>query len=214
MKLVVALALLLLPAPAFAQTAEDMRQALERLEGTLSVQLTPMMSDGRVTACTLVFEQLQRDDLYLGGNFIKVSGSLGLMAGDGGKLGFVMKAIANEVDPSTMAMGAMELARVYLVGPSYETNFASMVTSFPADVPGGIFAAFDFDPSTTMLLEAISVGATTIAIGPKSGTSDIQATLDLTVVDTDNTGVRTHSMDAGVGFFGCAESLLSAGDQP
>ena len=194
--------------PVGAQTA-DMRRTLEELSGTFSVISTPMVASGQLTGCTLVFEHFQRDDLYLGGNFVKVSGSLGIM-GEGGQLGFMMKAIANEFDPETLSSATINLARIYLLTPDYHTNFDSLIASYPTEVPGGILSAFQFDPGTTMLLEAFSTGVVLIAIGPESGTSDIQVAIDLEVEATDDNGTRTRSGKAMTNYFACVEALLTA----
>jgi hypothetical protein len=193
--------------PATAQSG-DVRSAIEALAGTFSVVATPMISSGKLTGCTVVFEHLQRDDLYLGGNFVKVSGSMGIM-GSGDQIGFVMKAIANEFDAETMGSARVDLARIYLIAPGYRTNFDSLVDSYPSDVPGGIFSVFQFDPGTTMMLEAFSAGTATIAIGPRSGSSDIQLNLDLGVEATDENGGRTRSTRATTEFFDCAKRLIS-----
>jgi hypothetical protein len=186
----------------------DIRSVIEALAGTFSVAATPMIASGQLIGCTVVFEHLQREDLYLGGNFVKVSGSMGIM-GSGDQIGFVMKAIANEFDPETMGSASVDLARVYLVAPGYRTNFDSLVGSYPSDVPGGVFSVFHFDPGLTMMLEAFAAGTATIAIGPESGSSDIQINLDLGVEATDNNGSRIRSSKAMTDFLDCTERLIS-----
>lgn len=191
-----------------AVQAQDARAVVESLSGTLSVTSTPMISSGKLTGCTLVFEHLQRDDLYLKGNFIKISGSMGIMSGGGDQVGFVMKALANEFDPDTMGSWTVDLARIYLIQSGFETNFDSLVGSYPSDIPGGIFSAFQLDPGLVMLATGLADGSATIAIGPASGQSDIQVKLDLTVEGTDDVGQRTRSYKAQTEFFDCAQRML------
>lgn len=178
------------------------------LEGTLSVTAIPRISSGRLTGCTLVFEHLQRDDLYLNGNFLKVSGSLGII-GDGENLAFIMKALAHEFAPDTLSTRAIDLNRVYLFASEYVSNFDSLIDAYSADIDGGVLAIFHFEPSAEMLIEAFFTGSARVAVGPSSGTSDILVKLDLTVVDTDASGERTRSDSTMVSFFECSDRLLS-----
>ena len=192
-----------------------LRQGLAELQGTLSVSSSPQMSEGKLTGCTLVFEVLQQDFVYLQGNFVRVSGNVGFMEGQG-NIAAIVKVVAMEIDPDLADLGKRLLPpdRAYIVAGNLSTNFGSLVSSSPSDTPGALFSIYQLEPSIDMILEALSLGTITIAFSIEGGNSDIRMPIELNVVDVDAQGNRTRSADATVAFMSCTEALFSSSHNP
>lgn len=193
---------------AHAQT-EVVTEQLQLIQGTLSVQHAPQMADGRLTGCSLLYEVLQQDRVYLQGNFVRVSGNVGLMEGEG-RLAVVVKVVAVELDSALPDLIARVLPpdRAYLVSSDLSTNFDSLVASYPSDTPGGFFAIFQLEPGINAMFEAMDTGIVTVAFALEGGSMDIQMPIQLNVVGVNQDGSRVRSDAALLQFFRCAQSLM------
>ncbi|RYY22692.1 MAG: hypothetical protein EOP62_22560 [Sphingomonadales bacterium] len=185
-------------------------QMLDKISGTMSVYAAPEMADGKLSGCSLVFEAMQRDYKYLSGNFVKVTGTIGFLAA-GKNVATVLKVIAGEIDPALedLFAGSLKVSRAYLVGGDLRTNFDSLINAAPTD-NDGLFSIFQIDPSMDMILQGALAGTITFAFALGDGSSDIQTTLELNVVDVDEVGTRKRSADTQDTFLNCTQQLLES----
>lgn len=186
-----------------------MAQELKLIEGTMDVQSQPQMGNGKLEGCALTFEALQQDYKYLDGNFVKVSGTLGMMTANG-NLGIVVKVVAAELDPTITDLGRRELpvSRAYLLGQNLDTNFESLVSSTETDHHGR-FAIYKFDPGLTMLVQGASVNKITVGFALGDGGADIQLPLQLDVADINQQGQRRLDPSITMDFLDCTQKLLT-----
>lgn len=191
-------------APASAQVNE--RQVIEammtKVAGTQRVYAQPYMTAGKLAGCNLVFEAMIRDFTYRQGQFIKVDGSIGIMA-IGGAPGAVLKVVVNEIDPPSLTFTPSPPSRAYLFGPKFNTNVESLVSATESDTPGSLFSVFQVTPTLDIVLSALELKKVTVAFNKKGGSSDIQLPLELDVAQTDDEGVRTRSDQAATEFSQC-----------
>lgn len=183
---------------------------LDRIVGTLSVTSQPFISEGVVTGCTFVFNALNRDHVYRQGDFIRISGSFGLMKSQN-TVGVTVKVIVNEMVPDSNGQIVLKPStpdRAYLVGQGYKNNLHGLVTSAPSDTEGGIFAIYQIEPSLPILMEQIQTQIAVIGFNRAGGKSDNQVRIDLTVENFTKTGERLHNQKAVQEFSECMLALL------
>ena len=205
------IAAVLVPGLSLAQSKVDMtRTALLSLQGTISVSHQPQMAEGKLTGCSMNFEHMQQDFVYLNGNFIRSSGSVALMSA-GANIAVVMKIVAGELNPADEPMNArpLKVSRVYLLGHDMSSNFENLLDSYPSEDGGGLLSVYPPDPSLEMVLGELQTGAITVAVG-LGGAMDIQLPIDITTASRDDKGKPIHSPDALLAFFGCGEKLLES----
>ena len=77
---------------------------LAQLEGTQHVSFKPVVTNGTLTGCTLVFDALHKDVVYRNGDFIVVSGHVGILDQKGG-LFASMKIVVNEMNTADPTQG-------------------------------------------------------------------------------------------------------------
>jgi hypothetical protein len=192
-----------------AQESDMIRQALISLSGTISVYHEPIMTAGALSGCSFVFEHLAQDYRYLGGDFLRSSGSIGLMAAGDGQVALAVKVIAAKVVPNAdLDPERFDLARAYLVGQDNSSNFAALLASYESDRPGGIFAVYDLAASSSQLFEIIEFGKTVVAVAPPGGGMDVLLPVNLNVSDTDGSGARITTGENLLQFSACLEKLL------
>jgi hypothetical protein len=195
--------------PAPAQSGTELADSLARMVGTLNVSSQPVMSEGQLTGCTLVFDALYRDFTYRNGGFLRVSGNVGLMTGQN-NLGTALKVVVLELDPSKPDMGMNPSApsRAYLQGSNLKTNLSSLVQSTASDTPGALFSIFELSPTVEFVLEALQENFLTIAFNSMGGNSDIRLAIELDVVDFEADGSRIRSDRTKTEFTNCVVTLL------
>lgn len=89
-------------ASAQAQPPEHLnRESLLPMLGTISVEVTPNFTDGRLDGCSIGFRTLAQDWIYKQGAFIAVSGGFGVMTIKGTYAAY-LKVTVHDVDPRTM----------------------------------------------------------------------------------------------------------------
>lgn len=186
-----------------------MRDALTAISGTLSVYHEPLMSEGALRGCTFVFEHLTQDHKYLAGDFLRSSGSFGLMSGGGDTVAVVVKVISKLVKPSlTINAEQYDLARAYLVGSNHIGNLDALVDAYESEQPGGIFAVYHLEQSAPQLFDLIENRRATVAIAPPGGGMDILLSIDLSVTSVNDDGTRSYSAGSMTQFTSCFEALL------
>lgn len=204
---------MLLLAPAMAgETNPALVEMMDKSTGTISVFSQPMMSEGKLVACQLVFDSFVRDWTYRQGDFLKVSGSIGFMKADYQgipTLGATLKVIVNEIDLTTDLPTFTPSAptRAYLAGPDYSTNLESLTAADPGEDPGSLFSVFQSMPSLELVVDAMQSNEITVAFNSRDGKSDLQTKIEIDVTDVDQNGKRTRSPQTGVDFMGCMTSL-------
>lgn len=176
----------------------------------MDVQSLPSISNGKLQGCQLVFDAIAQDYTYNDGAFLKISGSASIMS-SGGKMGATVKVVAEVLDPTSTDAKLIPSApsRAYLIGKNYTNNLGSLVNAASTS-PGAWFAIYNFQPSFTILVEAMSSTTLTIGFNQNGGNTDIQLPIDLTVASTDDAGKRTHSTAALDNYSKCIGIL---GDQ-
>lgn len=185
---------------------------LDKISGTLSVISQPFISEGVVTGCTFVFNSLTKDHIYRQGDFIKVTGSFGLMKAQN-SIGVTVKVVVNEM---TLDQGGQIILkpsapdRAYLIGSGYKNNLSGLVNSGPSDTAGGVFSVYQLEPSLPILMEQLQTQAASIGFNRAGGQSDIQINIDLTVENFTNAGERLHNQKAIQEFSECMMVLLKA----
>lgn len=202
-------AALALPANAVAQSPEilQLSAALERLEGTLRVQMEPHVSEGVVVGCQFVFDAVMRDWSYSQGGFLKVSGSVALV-GAGGNIGATAKAVVNALDERAMEFRPSAPGRVYLISKDLRTSLPSLVDTYESDVPGGRFSVYQMSPTAEMILEAMDTNRLTVAFNLNGGKTDLKLPVELDVVSTDDNGNRSRSDDSKNAFSRCIRIVI------
>lgn len=212
MRYTTALGFLLALAPSMAGAQESLvLQQLVTIQGTLSVQSAPQMADGKLTGCSLVYEVLQQDFVYLNGNFVRVSGNVSLLA-SGQNVALIVKVVAMEVDPAVtdLVVGPLPPSRAYLIDSSLNGNLDSLVTASASDAPGSIFAIYNLEPGINSIFEAIDTGKLTVAFALDGGSMDIQMPIEIDVVEVAQDGSRVRSPNTMLSFLDCAQRLMQS----
>lgn len=200
----------LLVAPACGQSAEAaIRSSLNQLSGTISSYHDPLISAGQITGCTFVFEHLASDSKYMGGDFIRSSGSVGLMSGGGDAIALVVKVLAKRVRPDpALSPETFPLGRAYLLGAQNNSNFPALIEAQEAEQAGGVFAIYHLDQSAPLLFEIMETGKITVAVAPPGGGMDILLPIDFTVTATNDDGSRQTSEAALLEFGSCLGGMV------
>jgi hypothetical protein len=94
-------ALALMPRALGAQ--EGMTGYLRSQVGTLYTTASPQFAEGKLYGCIIEFANIAQDWAYKQGRFIRVGGSLGIMA-TSGKYGVTLKVILYDVDANDLRM--------------------------------------------------------------------------------------------------------------
>lgn len=179
------------------------------LSGTISVYHEPLMTAGKLSGCTFVFEHLTQDNKYLGGDFLRSSGSLGLMSAGDDQVALVVKVISAKIEAkSELTPVRFDLDRAYLVGPDNSSNFSALIASYESDRPGGVFAIYDLAKSAPQLFQIMEFGKATVAVAPPGGGMDVLLSLDLNVSDTNGVGERVTTSENMLKFNQCLQDLL------
>ena len=197
--------------PAMAQLAEQVTAHLAKMVGTLDVSAQPVMSEGKLAGCTLVYNALYRDYTYRRGGFLRVTGNVGLMSLQG-SLGSTLKVVVHEMDPTRPDLGLIPSppTRAYLQGANLETNLSSLVDSGASDTPGALFSIFQFSPTFEMVMEGLQQNQLVIAFNSKGGSTDIRLTIELDVVNFRDDGSRIRSEKAKEEFLACGQALVAS----
>jgi len=173
--------------------------------------MEPYLSEGKLTGCTLVFAAFVPDNAYSQGRFIRVDGNVGLMKA-GATLGSTLKVAVQEMVRSgnTVKMVPAAPKRAYVIGPNYQTNLQSYVSSYPSDTPGGLFSVFQVSPTLDFLVEALSQNRLTIAFNRADGPTDIKLDLQLDVEKVLDDGTVVRSAKAVAAFADCAGKMAKS----
>ena len=190
---------------AFAQSAED-------VYGTFDVQFQAITTQGVVLGCHLNYKSIIQDFAYNQGAPYAVFGNMGISISEN-KRNLVVgtKVITNQMNlknPNAPLIPAKPYF-AYLQSPSGVNNAKSFIKGMDSDTQGGIFSVFNFDDSFVEIYKQILEKKTvSIVFNRKKNAQDIVVPIDLTVVSTNNKGIRTKS-DKMVNDFGqCVSGLL------
>jgi len=193
-----------------AGTAEPiLKNYLEEHQGTWSVKSVPYWTNGKLTGCQLTFNALQEDQLYRIGTFQKIIGSVGIMSVSGTPA-VIVKVVVNEL--STTNLGKLiprAPTRAYLIGPDFKTNASALVSSTKSELPGGIFAIYQVDPSLNILMEAVKSKELMIGFNDGEGKSDTQLRIQLTVQTRTDDGKPVYSEQMAKDFAKCSIILFN-----
>jgi hypothetical protein len=195
---------------AYAQDAATVerltREAYQRLLGTVSVEANPIMADGRLNGCSMVFVLLARDFVYRRGEFIKIDGSFGAMRG-GNRIAASLKVVLHDIDIRTNRLAPSAPASAYFTSGT-RTSRDAFVANSPSDTPGAIFVVFDL-PALEMIMDSVLAGRVGLAFARKKGGMDVQVTIETNVVDMNSNGMRTRSQKPSADFLECVQELIS-----
>lgn len=182
---------------------------MDALSGTIATRAEPMMQSGKLQGCSIVFNSLVRDWNYRAGSYLKVEGSVVIIITDA-NFGALLKVVANAAKMESN--GSITLtpsipSRAYLISDDYKTNIESLITTGPAETPGGLMSVFPISPTLDMAVQAASTNKLTIAFNQLGGQSDIIVPIDLTVSDVDKRGQRIFASTASADFLDCLLKL-------
>ena len=76
-----------------AAAQREARQTLAPMLGTTSVEAQAHFVDGRLNGCIITFNALAQDHIYKQGSYIAISGSFGLVGGNGKPLAVSLKVV-------------------------------------------------------------------------------------------------------------------------
>jgi len=130
--------------PVLAQSLSPFDAVINTMVGTTEVDARPVMTNGKLTGCTLTFDAVARDDIYRKGKPIKVSGSFGILTAND-KAAVTLKVVVNEMSQGqnySIVFTPFAPKRAYLVGSDYSHNYGALVNSAPSDADGGLFFYF------------------------------------------------------------------------
>ncbi len=201
---------------AVAASGQNINQYLQNIEGTLSVNSEPYMTNGELTGCQLTFDSLHRDYAYRQGNYIKVSGAVGIMVGQENRLGAIVKVTVHALNETENGpvFEPSPPSRGYLIGSDLKTNVDSLVVSDLSDTPGALFSVYALSPTMEIVLEGLQTGRLTFAFNQNGGPSDIRLPVELNVFKTDEFGNKMRSDETVRAFAKCVLALTqSAGSK-
>lgn len=193
-----------------AQAAE-----LDDAGGTLQVAHKPIMTNGTLSGCSLLFNALVRDPIYHLNHAISVSGSVSYMVPSPTKAGVIVKIAVMMDNPSGGDPLPSPPTRAYIIGETFKTNLDSMVAgSGYTDNVGGFSAVYALEPSLGMILAGLQANKLTFGFNQSIGSMDIELPIELDVAGTGQNNVRVRNNHAPMEFVRCAMQLtLSAGGQ-
>jgi hypothetical protein len=191
---------------------KQMEQLMTSRLGTTSIDAYPQFADGKLFACIIEYNSLVRDNVDRVGTFMKVFGSFGLMAAQGG-VGLTLKIVVHDFDLSTGNTTPNAPKNGYFVFGN-ETSRSSLAGAYPSDVPGALFAVFRTDAIMQKFVDSLVADKLTFAFNRRSGSADITVGLDLTVKSTDDTGRKSYSPEMVLDFFKCSKDLIAAARKP
>jgi len=177
--------------------------------GTTSVEAQAHFVDGRLNGCIITFNALAQDHIYKQGSYIAISGSFGLVGGNGKPLAVSLKVVLHDLNPVTMTLTPSPPATAYFVS-GYTTTKDEVVLSEKSDTPGALFTIFKAEQTLKVLVEGLAQDKVIIAFTRNLGGTDIQVPIDTSVVATSANGERTRSPKATMDFSKCAEQLAAS----
>lgn len=202
----------LLPAAALLLvcTIQSKGETFAQEGGTVTVHAEPYLSNGKLTGCTLVFQAFVPDYAYSQGRFIVIDGNVGLMRAKG-KLASILKVAVQEMVGSGENVKLVPAApnRAYIIGPNYQTNLESLVSSHHSDTPGALLTVFQLSPTFDLLMQAFTQDRLTIAFNRGDGATDIKLQLQLDVEKVLGDGTLVKSPKAVADFADCAGKLAT-----
>lgn len=198
------MSLLMITAATTAFAAGD----TDKMLGTLSVKATPVFAEGKLNACSIEYTAFIRDYKYKQGEVVHMSGSLGFQA-DGNARTFTsyLKIVLNDWDPKKLEFVPGDPGSALILNGNKTTKDA-LILSTVSDTPGGYFSVFDFNKTYENLSEAVEKNELNISYSRKGGKSDVPISIDLTVSETDDEGVRKKSDSNSLEFFQCTIDLI------
>lgn len=181
---------------------------LDDAGGTLQVINKPIMTNGKLTGCSLVFDAFVRDPIYHQNHPIFVSGSVNFYIPSPTKAGIIVKINVHKENPNGGDPLPSPPSRAYLIGDDLKTNLDRLVAGGEhTDNVGGFAALYHVEPSLDMILAGLQVGKLTFAFNQDNGSMDIQLPVELDVASTDKNNVRVRNNDAPVEFVKCSMQL-------
>ncbi|MDZ4053294.1 MAG: hypothetical protein U1E24_08555 [Phenylobacterium sp.] len=95
---------------------------------TLQSDVLPMFSEGRLMGCSVVFQVLQRDNVYRDGDWVLLDGSIGLLYVSGSAIGATIKLGVGSIGPDNSAMRTAP-AVAALIGKRSNVSAGEIFTS-------------------------------------------------------------------------------------
>ncbi|MBX3543574.1 hypothetical protein [Chelatococcus sp.] len=188
--------------------------ALDKVMGTLSVRFEPVMSQGSLIGCQIVYETTIRDWTYRKGAPLRVDGSVGFMTGERGdvsKLGATVKVVVNEIDNDTkyqVIFRPSAPSRAYIANEIFESNLDDLVSANRSDAPGGLFAIYQPLKTLQIVMESLDNAELNVFFNQMNGGSDIRLKVALDVERTDDSGAKVRSQKAISAFRACLPRLI------
>ena len=194
---------------ATAQTAADMAQLAQRLEGTIYVIPHRESADGSLTACGLEFAALKRDFSRMKGAPVKIAGSFYLRSHSVTGLAYMLKAGIFDGFDYTNGFAP---ANAFIRGP----NNRAPKKAIRQEAENKGFALFigALDDEVIAAYAGIAEKKQlVVGFNRKPGQQDVTFNLDLTVIDTemgaDGQAIRKRSNAAVDEFIACSGELMN-----
>jgi len=204
--------LLGIPHSVSAQQDELLRQALQRMYGTVLTQHHWLRRQGELTGCSIEYRLLIQDWAYSQGRPVVVTGAIGLHTNDraGAVVGLKVVALDQHRQGGNVVSVPNAPHFAYLENASNVNNADAMVGSDAGDTPGGRVFAFNFFADSQIeITKSIMDNKIRLLFNRKEGGGDIRVPIDLTVLDTGDDGARKHGMETLEQFRQCASEFLS-----
>lgn len=176
--------------------------------GTISTQFEPLLSNGKLNGCTMVFTAIIADYKYELGTYLKIEGNFGFLSAENG-IGSNLKVVVNKIGEAGNGyyLTPKRPSRAYLVSKDLTTSVEATVNTFEGDTPGSVFVVFDavrgIQFATEMLLEE-KIG---IAFNQGMAEFDMLLSIDFGVIGTDSKGNRYRSRKTLDGFSSCLNEV-------
>ena len=193
---------------ATAQTAADMAQLAQRMEGTIYVIPHRESADGSLTACGLEFGALKRDFSTMKGAPVKIVGSFYLRPHSVTGLAYMLKAGIFDGFDSTNGFAP---ANAFIRGPN--NRAPKKAIRLEAENKGFALFVGALDDEVIAAYAGIAEKKQlVVGFNRKPGQQDVTFNLDLTVIDTemgaDGQAISKRSNAAVDEFIACSGELM------
>jgi hypothetical protein len=194
---------------ALLATAAAAPDGADPITGTLDATSQRRLSQGKLNGCEIDFDIVTQDQAYWHGGYIKVSGSVGLVAGHHtDRMGSYIHLVVNTLDRQSGALTPSPPSRAYVIGSDSVSNEHSLIKSGASDKPGGWFAISQLSPTMEIIFDAMKHNKLLIAFNQQEGKTDIALPVELDVVSTNPNGTKVRSGKTETEYAACVSDLI------
>ena len=184
----------------------------EPVVGTIGTKGTPLTRGGELFACSINFDNLHLDRVYLPEKMVAVSGSISLFLSENSGR-YMLKVVVNDSisGPAGVTFSPNVPFEINMETSQGDSTYGLDRVEEVSDTPGGKVAIFRFeDEKISKIMENLmDTQSTVIVFNRRKGGMDIRVPVDFTVVDTDSDGKRTRDNSSIMSFLDCQIKLIS-----